>query len=88
MNVGVADPALADLAWKLEAILKGYRAVACDVTGGVASLNFDATELRIFMVILEAQVTQICSMNILRLITDFIKISKVWFLSMEFYGAW
>ena len=24
MNVGVADPALADLAWKLEAILKGY----------------------------------------------------------------
>ena len=40
------------------------------------------------MVILEAQVTQICSMNILRLITDFIKMSKVWFLSMEFYGAW
>ena len=33
MNVGIADPALADLAWKLEAILKGYRAVACDVTG-------------------------------------------------------
>ena len=25
-----------------------YRAAACDVTGGVASLNFDATELRIF----------------------------------------
>ena len=25
-----------------------YRAVACDVTGGVASLNFDATELKIF----------------------------------------
>ena len=41
-----------------------------------------------FMVILEAQVTQICSMNILRLITDFIKMSKVSFLSMEFYGAW
>ena len=40
------------------------------------------------MVILEAQVTQICSMNVLRLITDFIKMSKVWFLSMEFYGAW
>ena len=40
------------------------------------------------MVILEAQVTQICSMNVLRLITDFIKMSKVWFLSMEFYGTW
>ena len=40
------------------------------------------------MVILEAQVTQICSMNVLRLITDFIKMSKVWFLSMEFYGVW
>ena len=26
----------------------GYRAAACDVTGGVASLNFDATELQIF----------------------------------------
>ena len=38
------------------------------------------------MVILEAQVTQICSMNDLRLITDFIKMSKVWSLSMEFYG--
>ena len=25
-----------------------YRAAACDVTGGVASLNFDATELQIF----------------------------------------
>ena len=24
------------------------RAAACDVTGGVASLNFDATELQIF----------------------------------------
>ena len=25
-----------------------YRATVCDVTGGVASLNFDATELQIF----------------------------------------
>ena len=25
-----------------------YRAAACDDTGGVASLNFDATELQIF----------------------------------------
>ena len=25
-----------------------YRAAACDVTGGVASLHFDATELQIF----------------------------------------
>ena len=25
-----------------------YRAAACDVTGGVASLNFAATELQIF----------------------------------------
>ena len=25
-----------------------YRAVACDITGGVAFLNFDATELKIF----------------------------------------
>ena len=25
-----------------------YRVAACDVTGGVASLNFDATELQIF----------------------------------------
>ena len=60
----------------------------CDVTGGVASLNFDATELQIFKVILEAQVTQICSMDILRLTVDFIKMSKVWSLCMEFYGAW
>ena len=27
-------------------------------------------------------------MNVLRFITDFIKMSKVWFLSMEFYGVW
>ena len=27
-------------------------------------------------------------MNVFRLITDFIKMSKVWFLSMEFYGVW
>ena len=54
----------------------GYRAAVCDVTGGVASLNFDATELQIFKVILEAQVTQICSMNILRLTIDFIKCPK------------
>ena len=39
-------------------------------------------------VILEAQVTQICSMDILRLTIDFIKMSKVWSLCMEFYGAW
>ena len=26
-----------------------YRAVACDVTGGEASLNFDATELENFL---------------------------------------
>ena len=25
-----------------------YRAAACDITGGMASLNFDATELQIF----------------------------------------
>ena len=30
------------------AIVLPYRAVACDVTGGVASLNLDATELKIF----------------------------------------
>ena len=29
-------------------VLQVYRAAACDVTGGVSSLNFDATELRIF----------------------------------------
>ena len=29
-------------------ILVGYRATVCDVIGGVASLNFDVTELRIF----------------------------------------
>ena len=43
---------------------------------------------KFFKVILEAQVTQICSMDILRLTIDFIKMSKVWFLCMEFYGAW
>ena len=41
-----------------------YRAAACDVTGGMASLNFDATELQILKVILEVQVTQICSIDI------------------------
>ena len=43
---------------------------------------------KFFKVILEAQITQICSMDILRLTIDFIKMSKVWFLCMEFYGAW
>ena len=28
--------------------ISDYRAVACDVAGGVASLNFDATELKYF----------------------------------------
>ena len=32
--------------WSLS--MEFYRAAACDVTGGVASLNFDATELQIF----------------------------------------
>jgi len=43
---------------------------------------------KFFKVILEAQVTQICRMDILRLTIDFIKMSKVWSLCMEFYGAW
>ena len=46
--------------------LMDHGVAACDVTGCVASLNFDATELQILKVILEAQVTQICSMDILR----------------------
>ena len=54
----------------------------------MTSLNFDATELQIFKDNLGAQVTQIASMNILRLTIDFIKMSKVWSLCMEFYGAW
>ena len=29
-------------------VVISHRAAACDVTGGVASLNFDATELQIF----------------------------------------
>ena len=28
--------------------MRAYRAAVCDVTGDVASLNFDATELQIF----------------------------------------
>ena len=43
---------------------------------------------KLFKVILEAQVTQICTMDILRLTIDFIKMSEVWSLCMEFYGAW
>ena len=39
-------------------------------------------------VILEAQVTQICSMDILNLTIDFIKMSNVWSLCMEFCVAW
>ena len=41
-----------------------------------------------FKVILEAQVTQICNMDILRLAIDFLKMCKVWSLCMEFYGTW
>ena len=33
---------------KFNCLLYRYRAAACDVIGGVASLNFDATELQIF----------------------------------------
>ena len=40
-----------------------HRAAACDITGGMASLNFDATELQIFKDNIE---TQIYSMEILR----------------------
>ena len=43
---------------------------------------------KLLKVILEAQVTQICSMDILRLTIDFIKMSKGWSLCTEFYGAW
>ena len=39
-------------------------------------------------VLLEAQVTQIYSMDILSLTIDFTKMSNVWSLYMEFYGAW
>ena len=59
-------------------------AVACDVQGAWLPLILMLQNWKFFMVILEAQITQICSMNVLRLITDFIKMSKVWFLSMEF----
>ena len=36
-----------------------YRVVACDVTGGVASLNFDATELKIFYGNLERKASKV-----------------------------
>ena len=65
-----------------------YRAVALTSQGAWLPLILMLQSWNFFMVILEAQVTQICSMNVLRLITDFIKMSKVWFLSMEFYGVW
>ena len=64
------------------------RAAACDVTGVVASLILILQSCKFLNVILGAQVTQICSMDILRLTIDFIKMSKIWFLSMEFYGTW
>ena len=38
-------------------------------------------------VILEAHLTQTCSMDILRLTIEFIKMSKFWSLCIEFYGA-
>ena len=60
------------------AIYSNYRAAACDVTGVWLPLILMLQSCKIFKVILEAQVTQICSMDILRLTIDFIKMSKVW----------
>ena len=56
--------------------------------GAWLSLILMLQSCKFFKVILEVQVTQICSMDILRLTIDFIKMSKVWSLCMEFYGAW
>ena len=49
------------------------RAAACDVAGGVASLNFDATELQIFKGNLGSPSNPNLSVDILRLTIDFNK---------------
>ena len=48
------------------------RAAPCDVTGAWLPLNLMLQSCKFYEVILEAQVTQICSMDILRLTIDFI----------------
>ena len=50
-----------------------YRAAACDVQGVWLPLILMLQSCKFFKVILEAQVTQICSMDILRLTIDFYK---------------
>ena len=52
-----------------------HRAAACDVQGVWLSLILMLQSCNFFKVILEAQVTRICSMDILRLTIDFIKMS-------------
>ena len=69
----------------LAALYTQYRAAACDVTGVWLPLILMLQSCKFFTVILEAQVTQICSMDILRLTIDFIRMFKVW--SLCIYGV-
>ena len=65
-----------------------YRVAACDVIGVWFPLILMLQSCKFLKLILEAQVIQLCSMDILRLTIDFRKMYKVWSLCMEFYGAW
>ena len=59
-------------------------AAACDVTGGVASFNFDATELQVF----KGDLGSPSKLNLQYGQFEPYKNSNVWSLCMQFYGRW
>ena len=83
-EVGGCTP-LADSAWRL--LQLAIERLHVTSQGAWLSLVLMLQSCKFFKVILEVQVTQICSMDILRLTIDFIKMSKVWSLCMEFYAC-
>ena len=80
------------LAWPDSRVALQYRytsctrSAACDVQGVWLPLILMLQSCKFFKVILEAQVTQICSMDILRLTTDFIKNVQSLVLMYGVYG--
>ena len=53
-----------------------------------ATVFYVAMVIPILYTILIVQMTQISNMKVISLMVEFLKIVKLWHLSIEFYGEW
>ena len=64
-------------------VFNGYRPFSGGVASRLATAIYVATS---YMTILIVQMTQISNMKVISLVVNFLKIIKLWHLSIEFYG--